>query len=192
MVGAERGHQRADRLKPQSQKTKQTNHMDHSLVELNEIKPCCVWPPKMDVSWCRVLTKCGTLEKGMANHFSILALRTPWTVWRVRQPSSRKFCESLSRNTLFHLYFKGFLNIEYLVDIFSFSTLNMSRFTVSSVLIKKKSAITVLLVPYCNVSFFSSSFKILSFPLAFSSLTMMCLCVVFCFHTWGLLSFLNS
>ena len=77
MVGAERGHQRADRLKPQSQKTKQTNHMDHSLVELNEIKPCCVWPPKMDVSWCRVLTKCGTLEKGMANHFSILALRTP-------------------------------------------------------------------------------------------------------------------
>ena len=32
-VGAERGHQRADRLKPQSQKTKQTNHMDHSLVD---------------------------------------------------------------------------------------------------------------------------------------------------------------
>ena len=31
----------------------------------------------MDGSWCRVLTKCGPLEKGMANHFSILALRTP-------------------------------------------------------------------------------------------------------------------
>ena len=26
------------------------------------------------------LTKCGSLEKGMANHFSILALRTPGTV----------------------------------------------------------------------------------------------------------------
>ena len=33
-------------------------------------------------SWCRVLTKCGPLEKGMANHFSIPALRTPWTIWK--------------------------------------------------------------------------------------------------------------
>ena len=40
-------------------------------------EPCCVGPPKMDWSWWRVLTKCGPLEKGMANHFSILALRTP-------------------------------------------------------------------------------------------------------------------
>ena len=31
-VGAERGHQRADRLKPQSQKANQPDHMDHSLV----------------------------------------------------------------------------------------------------------------------------------------------------------------
>ena len=30
-VGAERGPQRADRLKPQSQKTNQSNHMDHIL-----------------------------------------------------------------------------------------------------------------------------------------------------------------
>ena len=29
------------------------------------------------------LTECGPLEKGMANHFSILALRTPWTVWNM-------------------------------------------------------------------------------------------------------------
>ena len=36
----------------------------------------------MDGSWWRILTKCGPLEKGMANHFSILALRTPWTVWK--------------------------------------------------------------------------------------------------------------
>ena len=28
-------------------------------------------------SWWRGLTECGPLEKGMANHFSILALRTP-------------------------------------------------------------------------------------------------------------------
>ena len=35
----------------------------------------------MDESWWRVLTKCGPLEKGMANQFSIPALRTPWTVW---------------------------------------------------------------------------------------------------------------
>ena len=30
--GSERGHQRADRLKAQSQKTSQSDHMDHSLV----------------------------------------------------------------------------------------------------------------------------------------------------------------
>ena len=29
-----------------------------------------------------VLTKHGPLEKGMANHFSILDLRTPWTIWK--------------------------------------------------------------------------------------------------------------
>ena len=37
-------------------------------------------PQKMNRSWWRVLTKCGPLEKGMANHFSILALRIPCTV----------------------------------------------------------------------------------------------------------------
>ena len=31
MVAAERGHQRADTLKPQSQTTSQSDHMDHSL-----------------------------------------------------------------------------------------------------------------------------------------------------------------
>ena len=30
----------------------------------------------MDGSWWRVLKECGPLEKGMTNHFSILALRT--------------------------------------------------------------------------------------------------------------------
>ena len=33
--------------------------------------------PKMDQLLWRVLTTCGPLEKGMANHFSILALETP-------------------------------------------------------------------------------------------------------------------
>ena len=36
----------------------------------------------MDRSWWRGLAECGPLEKVMANHFSILALRTPWTVWK--------------------------------------------------------------------------------------------------------------
>ena len=49
---------------------------------LSNYNPCLVGPPKMDRSWWRVLTKCGPLEKGMANHFSILSLRTPWTVWK--------------------------------------------------------------------------------------------------------------
>ena len=31
-VGADRGHQKADRLIPQSQKINQSDHMDHSLV----------------------------------------------------------------------------------------------------------------------------------------------------------------
>ena len=45
-------------------------------------EPCHVGSPKMDRSWWRGLTECGPLEKGMANHFSILTLRTPWTVWK--------------------------------------------------------------------------------------------------------------
>ena len=76
MVGAERGHQRADRLKLQSQTMSQSDHMNHSLVLFSETKPCHVGPPKTDGSWWRGLTECGPLEKGMANHFSILALRT--------------------------------------------------------------------------------------------------------------------
>ena len=40
-------------------------------------EPCHVGSPKTDGSWQRILTKCGPLEKGMASHFSILALRIP-------------------------------------------------------------------------------------------------------------------
>ena len=45
-------------------------------------KPCHAGPPEMDRSQWRILTTRSTLEKGMANHSSILALRTPWTVWK--------------------------------------------------------------------------------------------------------------
>ena len=41
-----------------------------------------VGPPKTGGSWWRGLTECGPLEKGMANHLSILALGTPGTVWK--------------------------------------------------------------------------------------------------------------
>ena len=58
-----------------------SNSMKLCLTRWN-YEPGCIGPPKMDGSWWRVLTKCGPLEKGMANHFSILALRTPWTIWK--------------------------------------------------------------------------------------------------------------
>ena len=45
----------------------------------------CLFTLLMDRSWWRGLTECGPQEKGMANLFSILALRTPWTVWTNRQ-----------------------------------------------------------------------------------------------------------
>ena len=47
--------------------------------------------------WWRVLTKCGPLEKEMANHYSIIALRTPWTLskgkniqhWKINSPGQK-------------------------------------------------------------------------------------------------------
>jgi len=62
-----------------------SERIGHNCVtELNWTdEPCHVRPPKTDGgSWWRVITKLGPLEKGMANHFSVLALRTPWTVWK--------------------------------------------------------------------------------------------------------------
>ena len=46
-TGAERGHQRADRLKPQSQTTSQSDHTDHSLTIQMEVK----WKPHVWGSW---------------------------------------------------------------------------------------------------------------------------------------------
>ena len=41
-------------------------------------EPYPVGPQKTDGSWWRILTKCGPLEKIIANQFSILALRIVW------------------------------------------------------------------------------------------------------------------
>ena len=71
------------------------NHNHRKLIKLiswttalsNSMKlwamPCRA--TKMDGSWWKVLIKCGPLEKGMANHFSTLALRTPWIVWKCKK-----------------------------------------------------------------------------------------------------------
>ena len=76
-VGVVRGHQRADTLKPYSQKTNQSNHTRTTAL-LNSIKLSHACGATQDGwAWWRGLTKCGPLEKGMANHFSIVALRSP-------------------------------------------------------------------------------------------------------------------
>ena len=76
MVDVARGHQRADTLKPYSQKTNQSNHTRTTALSNS-----------MKLSHARGATRDGqvmversdrmSLEKGMANHFSIVALRTP-------------------------------------------------------------------------------------------------------------------
>ena len=77
MVGVARGHQRANTLKPYSQKTSQCNHT-RTIALSNSMKLNHACRETQDG---RVMlersTECGPLEKGMANHFSILALRTP-------------------------------------------------------------------------------------------------------------------
>ena len=77
MVGVARGHLRADTLKAYSQKTSQTNHTRTTAFS-NSMKLSHAHGATQDV-WVMVerADKCGPLEKGMANHFSILALRTP-------------------------------------------------------------------------------------------------------------------
>ena len=76
MVGVARGHQRADTLKPYSQKTSQSNHTRTTAL-FNSMK----------LSHARGATQDGRVMverpdrmwstgEGMANHFSILALTT--------------------------------------------------------------------------------------------------------------------
>ena len=56
--------------------------MDHTLVVLKGL--ACAGPPKAHRSEWRILKKCGPLEEKMANHSSILAGRTSWTVLKVK------------------------------------------------------------------------------------------------------------
>ena len=70
-------HQRADTLKPYSQKTSQSNHSRTTALS-NSMKLSHAHGATQDGGpWWRDLTECGPLEKGMANHFTFLALRTP-------------------------------------------------------------------------------------------------------------------
>ena len=53
------------------------DHMNHSLVYINETVSHASRASKINGLQWRVLTKCGPLEKGRASHLSILALTTP-------------------------------------------------------------------------------------------------------------------
>ena len=68
--------------KPQSQKTKLITWI--SAVS-NSVELYCAGPPKTDGSRWGVLRKHGPRERGRANHFSILAWRTPWTVLTISE-----------------------------------------------------------------------------------------------------------
>ena len=77
MVDVARGHQRADTLKPYSEKTSQSNHTRTTALS-NSMKPNHargttqdgrVMAERSDRMW--------SIGEGKANHFSILALRTP-------------------------------------------------------------------------------------------------------------------
>ena len=51
----------------------------------------------MSGSRWRVLTKSGPLEKEMANQFSILAVRTPWAVWKGKRYDTERRTPQVSR-----------------------------------------------------------------------------------------------
>ena len=76
-VAVARGHQRANTLKRYSQETSQSNHTRTTALS-NSMKLSHARGATQDGQvMVRDMTECGPLEKGMANHFSILALRTP-------------------------------------------------------------------------------------------------------------------
>ena len=81
-VGLVRGHQRADRLKPQSQTTSQSNHRTTVLSNSMKLSHALWGHPRWSGHGVEVWQNVVHGRKGMANHFSILALRTPWTVWK--------------------------------------------------------------------------------------------------------------
>ena len=67
--------------------------MDHSLVVLKRL--ACAGPHKADGSGWRILKKCGPLEEKMANHSSILARRTSWTVLKAKSYATGRWIPKL-------------------------------------------------------------------------------------------------
>ena len=61
---------------------------------INLISVLTIWWCPCVKSSLVLLTECGPLEKGMASHFSILALRTPWTVWKGKKTGHWKMNSS--------------------------------------------------------------------------------------------------
>ena len=86
---------------PHTEKRKGYLQYDHGwqpCVTQWSCEPCHTGPPKMDGSWWRVLTKCNVLEKGMANHFDILASKTP--LWS-------QSCENMGAIKMLKLWPRG-------------------------------------------------------------------------------------
>ena len=52
---------------------------------------------RIDRSYWRDLTKRGPLEKAMASHFSVLASRTPWTVWKGKKIGHRRWAAQVGK-----------------------------------------------------------------------------------------------
>ena len=80
MGGTESGHQRADTETTITENSAVLSQGPEPWLTRWNYEPCRAGPPNTGSSWWRVLTKCGPLEKGMANYFIILALKPPRTV----------------------------------------------------------------------------------------------------------------
>ena len=69
------------KFKTWKQKTSRKNLIGNTLFDTGLSNIPCPWGnPRRAGHGGEIWKECGPLEKGMANHFSILALRTPWTV----------------------------------------------------------------------------------------------------------------
>ena len=60
-------------------------------------EPYHAGPPKMNKSYGSVLEKHGLVEEEMTNHSSILAARTPWTVWKGKKIYARRWAPQVGR-----------------------------------------------------------------------------------------------
>ena len=71
MVGTERGHQKADRLKPQSQTTSQSDHTDHSLSNSMKLSRA-VWGHQQGRVMVERSERMWSTGEGNTKHFSIM------------------------------------------------------------------------------------------------------------------------